>query len=380
MRSYSRHHAPPTRPAVIAAVCALALVGALLTACNTRTSAPDRLPTRTYQGQERSFLLGLSSLPMTMSEEAYRRAFQIAGQSGEVILIQRPPAWEDFREGSTVSDETARTTQAEKMLAEELGLRFFVSIDLLEAANRDEIALPAEWAGRSISDPEVRAAYLAYAEYMALNYKPAYMALAVEANLLYEQDRVEFEQFLEVYREAYSKVKQASPATQVFVTFQYEELLGLIPWKKGHAPRWELARLFEPQLDAFAFSSYPSFVYPRADDIPGEYYTQARHQTALPIVFAETGYASAPGPNGVNSGTEGDQARYVRRLLTDAEAMQAALLIWFAGADPTFADQPPYDLFHSIGLRRSDGTPKLALQYWQEAVGRPPAGPSDGVE
>ena len=351
------------------------LVSLPLVACDIRPGRESvATPQRAYEGQARPYELGFSSLPTEFSETAYRQAFQTAGQFGEVILVQRPPLWSEFREGGTISAETTRTTEAEKELAAALHLDFFVAIDIIDPAKRDRIALPAEWQGASILDPEVKEAYLAYAEYMALNYRPAYMALAVEANMLYEQNRGEFEDFLPVYRDAYRRVKAVSPETRVFVTFQYEELLGLVPWRKEHEARWEIAELFEPDLDLFAISTYPSFVYARADAVPPDYYLQIQDYTALPIALAESGYASGPGPGGLNSGTEGDQARYVRQLLDDAEFLRAALVIWFASADPALGDGPPYDLFRSIGLRRRDGSAKLAWQSWQEAAHRPPAG------
>lgn len=352
--------------AVIAAAAGVAV------ACGGANDGATPVATRTYEGQPRPFLMGVSSLPVQLDEGAYRQAFAVAGQTGELVLIQRPPAWDEFTEGETISSETNATTQGEKTLAAENGLQFMVAIDVLDPSTRAAVAVPAEWTERSFADDKVRQAYLGYVEYMAKNYQPRFMALAVEINLLYEQDREEFEAFLPVYREAYDRVKRASPDTVVFASFQYEELLGKVPWKKDHEPRWELTTLLSPQLDAFAISTYPSFVYPSVEDVPSDYYTQIRDHTNLPVVIAEAGFSSATGPDGVNSGTEGDQARFVTTLLSDAEAIYASAVIWFAGADPLFTSDLPIDLFRSIGLWRSDGTPKLSVGAWQAVASRPP--------
>lgn len=361
---------PTSSRALFLAVIAVA--ASLLVACGAANNDLTPVATRTYNGQPRPFLMGISSLPVQLDEGAYRKAFAVAGQTGELILVQRPPAWEEFTEGGTTSSETNATTQGEKTLAAENGLQFMVAIDVLDPSTRSAVAVPEAWPERSFADEVVREAYLGYVEYMAKNYQPRYMALAVEVNLLYEQDREEFEAFLPVYREAYDRVKRASPDTSAFVSFQYEELLGKVPWKKEHEPRWELMTLFDPQLDAFAISTYPSFVYPSVEDVPVDYYTQIRDHTTLPVVIAEAGFSSATGPDGVNSGTEGDQARFVTALLADAEAIYASAVIWFAGADPLFTSDLPIDLFRSIGLWRSDGTPKLAVGSWQAVASRPP--------
>ncbi len=45
----------------------------------------------------------------------------------------------------------------------------------------------------------------------------------------------------------------------VFVSFQYEQLLGLFGGQgnlRKHAPQWGLFRLFEPETDAIGISSY----------------------------------------------------------------------------------------------------------------------------
>src|SRR5690606_31964589 len=177
--------------------------------------------------------------------------------------------------------------------------------------------------------------------------------------------------FVEAYQQADMAVKEASPDTSVFVTFQYEELLGVVPELPPHAPRWELLDDFGTSLDLIGLTSYPSFAYPTARKVPGEYYRQIREHTQLPVAFVGVGFASGPGRAGVNASTEPEQRRFLQRLLEDAFAMQSPLLIWFAANDLSFAASPPYDLLQSIGLRAADGTPKESWAVWEEASNRP---------
>src|SRR3972149_971145 len=74
----------------------------------------------------------------------------------------------------------------EKELARENNLRLFLAIDPTEPGDRGRLAnLPDELRGRDFSDAGVRAAFIAYAKYLAFNYKPAYPAPGVEGDMFY---------------------------------------------------------------------------------------------------------------------------------------------------------------------------------------------------
>ena len=201
--------------------------------------------------------------------------------------------------------------------------------------------------------------------------RPEYLALGTEVNATYERNPEGYFAFLDAYQEAYDAVKEASPQTKVFVTFQYEELLGVVPELPPHAPRWELLDDFGDSIDLIGITSYPSFAYPTARKVPAEYYTQLAEHTDLPIAFTGIGFASGAGRAGVNASTEPEQRRFLQRLLDDAFNMQTPLLIWFAAEDLGFAASPPYDLLSSIGLRDANGTPKESWTVWEEASNRP---------
>jgi hypothetical protein len=89
--------------------------------------------------------------------------------------------------------------------------------------------------GLTLADPELRRAFVQHARFIALNYRPAYLILGVEVNAAFEANPDGYAAFLEAYVESYAEVKAASPRTLVFPSFQYEQLLGQIPWEHPHA-------------------------------------------------------------------------------------------------------------------------------------------------
>ena len=356
-------------------LCLAILALALLTACERKEpgEAPEGdLPARAYSGPARSYYLGFSSLPSALTDSGYQQTFDLASQWGEVLLIQRPPSWSDFLPGATLSDTQRERTTTERNAARVRGLKLFMALDPFDAADRGRLAgLPSDRQGQNLGNAELKSAFIAEARYIALNYHPAFLSLGMEVNATYEKDPDQYAKFLDAYRDAYAAVKTVSPDTSVFVTFQYEELLGVLPWEKPHPPRWELLDAYSDQLDLFGLTTYPSFAFPVARRVPADYYRQVREHTKLPIAFAAVGFSSAPARDGVNSSTPAEQRRFLQRLIQDADEVKSPLLIWFIGRDPSYLGAPPYDLLASIGLRDANDRPKEAWPFWEEAAKRP---------
>jgi hypothetical protein len=349
----------------------LALATVAVAACDDRDS--DDTAPGAAGGIERSFAMGFSSLPAELTEQSYADAFELAAGAGEVILIQRTPPWEELLEGG-VSSDTAGTTEREVALADEHGLDIFFAIDPIETTERgSEIAgLPADLRGSGFADERVRQAFVEYAQYVALNYKPRYLALGVEVNSYERQNPEDFGQFVSLYTEAYDAVKEQSPDTLTFVTFQLEDMTGRLPGEETQPSQWHIINSFEPKLDVLAVSTYPSRVFESPSDIPSDYYRQLTAHTDKPVAVSEMGYATEPDQNGSESAGELLQAAFLDRVLDDAERLDMLLTVWFVRQDPKFTGDPAVtSLLQHIGLLRTDGSEKAAWSLWKDAVERP---------
>jgi hypothetical protein len=313
----------------------------------------------------RPFQLGVSSLPVEASEQAYREAFALAARLGEVLLIQRAPPWADFLPGGSVSPRTERLTRLERDLARRNGLELILAIDPTEPDNRGALAgLPDSLAGRDFSDKSVRDAFIAYAKYLALNYKPAYLALGVEVDLYYSRrGDAAFRNFVSVYFEAYDAVKEVSPETLVFTGFQYEHLLGLL----GSQPLWSLIDRFQPKLDLLAVSTYPRAAFDTIAGMPGNYYNALSERVAKPVVFLSAGWGSREG----DALDEGSQVSFLYRVFAAAEELRSPFLIWFLAQDPDVGPDDGLGSLASMGLYDVQGRPKNALKVWRNHLARP---------
>jgi len=351
----------------------LLLAGLVLAACGGEEQhAPPALPSGT--GQPRTFAMGLSSFPPELTEESYASAFELAASVGEVILIRRTPPWDELlTDAPFPSDCTAANTQREIELAAEHGLDIFLAIDVADFSGgcNQEATLPAELANAGFANERVRQALVTYAQYVALNYRPTYLAFGVDVNTFAEEGSEDFDQFLSIYNEAYDAVKGLSPETLVFPTFQLERLDASLPPEGPRQPQWYLIPRFGTRLDLLAVSSYPSLAFSDVKKIPADHYLQLAAHTDRPVVIADMGYSSGPGPDGAHEGSEEQQAAFLRRALRDAQRLAMPLVVWFIGQDTSFAGEPPFEHLQHLGLLRQDGTAKAAWRAWEEAARRP---------
>ena len=333
------------------------------------------LPTRTPAAgaqQPRPYVMGFSSQPPSPGDEAYKATFRFIGQLGEVVLIQRAPPWTDFLPGATISERTQALTALERDQARINNLKLFLAVDATDPADRGQLnTLPENLKGHDFSDPGIRSAFIAYAQYLALNYKPAYLALGVEMDLFYgRRGDGPFRNFQSVYFEAYDAVKRSSPHTLVFPTFQYEGMIGGLRSGERAQVAWSLVNRFEPKIDMLGISSYPSLIYKTPEEVPPNYYQALRGRLDRPIAFTSFGWPSAQ--EGLDATqAEAAQANFMRRMLLDADSLRATMVIWYLARDPTTNLGAAFQPLSTAGLFAADGRSKPGLQLWRLLVDRP---------
>ncbi len=327
-------------------------------------------PTASAAGGQRTFLMGVSSQPAQVTEDAYKDAFDVAESAGEVVLIQRTPPWSEFVPGGSISNRTEQLTLLEKKLADQHHLKLFLAVDPTLSGDRSQLAnLPDNLAGKGFDDPDIRAAFINYAKYLALNYKPAYMALGVEVDMIYRGEGEDsFGNFLSLYNEAYDAVKSVSADTQVFPTFQYEDMLGLLDTGSPTLPSWSLVNRFEPKIDMLAITSYPSLVFNSVADVPTDYYDALQGRLNKPVIFASVGWNSEDNPS--TDPSDSTQIAFLYRVLSAAQNLKARMLVWYLGRDPEDVPQGFEPLAH-MGLHDAAGNPKGVWRIWLSALARP---------
>ena len=212
------------------------------------------------------------------------------------------------------------------------------------------------------------------------NFHPRYLGLASEINTYMDAHLEDAQNFISLYNEIYALVKAEAPETQIFVTFQWDDLNNMFPQpEEGNrqrlSPNWEQVEAFEPNLDIWAISTYPYFIFPHGADIPADYYSPLLSRTSKPVAIAEGGYSTVTFDQFTN--TPDDQvaflnavhdqlgprmAFWVNTLLGDFNLDSYAKEMERQGRDPR--DAQSLGNFAYIGLQNFDGTPKPALEVW----------------
>jgi hypothetical protein len=303
--------------------------------------------------------------------------FHAIGEHGDVVLIQPPVPWDDFRNGIDGKSKGLDDIHNQVNLAWYNGLDAIFVVDPLNGLNRREFAgLPPDLAGADFSNPVVRAAFQNFALRIAKDFHPRYLGLASEINTYADAFPHDFPNFLSLYRETYQKIKAESPDTQVFVTFQWEDInnYDVTGAGRGATTKWEEIEAFEPDLDLWAISSYPFVAFSSAADIPDDYYSPLLERTKKPLAVAEGGFGSVYMPPA--HGTPQDQVLYLNSI-HDQIGKRLAFWIYLVLDDfnmdsyqSALQSQGQGDkvntlsFFSVLGLRTRNGTPKPALAVW----------------
>jgi hypothetical protein len=329
---------------------------------------------------------GFFPSPSKPTYEGILDTFRGIAEHGDVVLIQPNIPWADFVDGVDGDSQGFTDVRNQVILARQNGLETILVVDPLNGLNRREFfGLPADWAGATFATPEVRASFRNFTLRLLRELQPRYLGLASEINTYADAHPEDFANYSSLYRETYAAIKAEAPDTQVFVTFQWEDLNNLFAaaseGREPYAINWDQVEAFEPDLDVWVISSYPFASFSSAELIPEDYYTPLLARTEKPLAVGEGGYTSRP--VGPFSGTPRDQVGYLQALhdqIGDRLAFWIYLLLGDFDPDDYAdamraqgrgqADIDTLGLFGAVGLRESDGTPKPALAFWDGLGGR----------
>lgn len=340
----------------LAFVCFSAFVSA---GCAGETSPPTPPAATRPVG----FIRSVVPTPKAWTGDDVKQAFKTAAEAGPLVCLPDPVDWFHAEGKRAEQSKPYRDAQMYRVLAEQNHLDIWIQIDPYKN-RRGPIPVP-RGLRPTFGDRDVRAAYLADVESRVKLHKPKYVCLAMEINAYYEQIPRDFETYVTLFSEARRAVKRIVPDAVVFVSLQYEQLLGIFGGQAGlpkHAPHWELLERFA-DADAVGISSYPMKqmapqpLYGDPADIPPDYYTRIAQHTGKPIIFAELGW-----PSGSKAGGSPEkQAAFLKRFPTLIEGLDVRMVNWnFLYDIKGFGE-----VFDTMGLLDEKGEPKPALAVWK---------------
>jgi len=318
----------------------------------------------------RHFLLGtvpIGAPSPAITDQALEEAIAFAGGTAECYVIRQKVDWEAFRPGGIAEPDFTQSIFDLLAAAEQSGFTASL-VELDPIVDRHNVGpLPPAIEDQNFGSPDVREALRRQVIEVARGARPDYMSFAVEANGYFESNPDDFMNFVSLHKELYHEVKAISPETQVMVSFNLEAIQGLLSSLGGfsdHGPQWFLLDMFEPELDAVAFSTLPFPVYYEPLQIPDDYLSRIQEHTDRPIVLSEVGWTSYEGAGS----DEEKQAEYLslmtRQALRTPQLRVFAWTILFDAAEGSIFDLFPD--FKFLGLLTADAMPKPAFTVYAD--------------
>jgi hypothetical protein len=348
-----------------------------LTSVERSTSNPVEPMTSVFDTMATTF--GFFPSPPEATFEAIMNHFEEMGEHADFILMQSAIPWEDFVDGIEGESKGREDIKNQAILARQNGLGWVVVVDPLNGLNRREfMGLPADWEA-NFANPDVRSAFTNFALWVVRELQPRYLGLASEINTYLDAHPDDVENYMSLYADTYDQVKAEAPDTQVFVTFQWDDLNNMFASAAEGRPagqtNWDQVEAFEPRLDLWVISSYPYFVFPTGAEIPDDYYTPLLTRTKKPLAMAEGGWSSQPiGPAPGDTQSQVDYLQAIHDQLGERLSFWVYLILNDLNMDSVGAamqeqglsdrDAETLGFFVSTGLREWDGTPKPALEIW----------------
>ncbi|MBK9927368.1 MAG: hypothetical protein IPP66_19030 [Anaerolineales bacterium] len=361
---------------LLLSLCILLLVSL---ACNGEAQSIPPTPQSSVFDSDRT-AYGFFPSPPEMSINSVFKTFKGISQHGDFVLIQQNTPWEDFVKGVDGESQPRTDIINQVTLARQNNIEYIFVIDALNGLNRrDFIGLPTGW-DASFANPDVRTAHKNFALWVVRTFHPRHLGLASEINTYMDAHPDDAKNFISLYNEIYGLIKAEAPETQIFVTFQWDDLNNMFPQpEEGNHQKfdtnWDQVEAFEPNLDVWAISTYPYFVFPSGSDIPADYYTPLLTRTDKPVAIAESGFTTqavdqikaTPEDQVAYLNTVHDQLGprlvfWVNTLFSDINLDSYAKEMKKQGQDPQ--DAQSLGAFAYIGLVNFDGSPKPALDVW----------------
>jgi hypothetical protein len=269
---------------------------------------------------------------------------------------------------------------------------------LAEACGAKEGAtrrLPAELRGRTMDDPVVIAAYLAYVRGIADALSPRYMNIGIEMSELALRYPDDWPAFATLFRQTVDGMHASHPGIKVGMELVLQSIM---------APRvGNMVRADAEYGDWIGISFYPYggafgelFGAPRLSPPPAEWrdpFAFLASWTSQPIAIAETGYATATArvneAGGIDfPGTPDLQRAFLRDVVAEARARRWLFVVWFVPVDYTRL----YDrmaasgegaewmkIWMHTGLFDASLAPKPALSDWPMAAPAVAVRPADAA-
>ncbi|MDC3962567.1 hypothetical protein KEG38_52605 [Polyangium jinanense] len=245
---------------------------------------------------------------------------------------------------------------------------------------QEHMPLPPPWDTYDFNAPEVKAAYLSFCETAIANYKPDFMGIGIEVNLLKKNAPARWAAYVELQKSTYEALKISHPDLPVFVTLTGVDLLE--GWTDANH-EGQMAALADilPYTDILAISLYPYMSKYLADSLPPTVFADlAALAPGKPIAIAESGYTAQVTTLAMAGitfhGSPEKQDNFVNLLVNEAQTLKMPFVVNFVVQDYDALWQKAgggdlLTVWRDTGFFDENGAARPAMTTWRNALARP---------
>jgi len=359
----------PTSSAVFMLLTVLAVAG-----CQNEEGGNDGGMTgpTMEEGKPRSYGMGWAPSAPRPNEGLFLAVIDSMSRVSDLTIIQQPVPWPELLAGAEMDPLIEERVEVAQYLRFK-GMDVIFLVDPLDGLDRRKEDPELVAAGRSILEPEIRALHEEWVRRIAEDVRPEWMGLASEINTLAARGNPDlYGEIHDLVNTLAPQVRELSPATKVFVSFQIDEANGvLIDPIIDH-----FALIDDYDIDALGLSSYPVFAFDTPAQIPDDYLDAFDQATDLPLLMVEGGWTSADVPWA--TGTPGEQVDFLERyeFLLDRVGAEGWVMLTFTDLDIPALGLPAdrangLSNFSRMGILDIDLQRKPSYEVWKRIYERP---------
>ncbi len=240
----------------------------------------------------------------------------------------------------------------------------------------DNQPLPADWQGLPINGVRVKAAFLHYTASVIEFWKPDYLVIGIEVNILANKNLYLWQQYLELHKYVFSALKRKYPTLKIAASIQLEHFKGLTDDSNGKTAlqKAEVAKLLK-FCDLAPLSVYPYFS--SGATFTADYFNGIK-ALGKPLAISETGWPSKNFRIGdiPFAGSESAQVSFMQTMLQAANQHSFAFVInWVSGDYSRLLARIPPNPIAQVwvydGLWDDALAEKPALAVWRDYLSQP---------
>lgn len=335
-----------------------------------------------HAADSRPFYMGFTPWPWDTTWSAVQDTYQFINQNADIIShhIEEGVPWTEALADAPFDPKMMESWALRKQLTGS-NLKVFLSISPLNQLRDgmalyrgagEQMPLPSAFEGLRLNSAQVKKAYLNYARRAVEYFKPDYLAIAIEANELFDNNPGMWDDFAELYTETYRKLKAEYPTLPVFFTASLHNVVN--PERGDPAKTWSKLEALWLNADIAGASFYPFLQRPLDLANPFSALQQLKAHTSKPIAISESGY---PGKPPVISAlkslpaTDDIQKNVYYGMLSLAASQNYEFVILWTYRDydalwDRLGGQLPEwgSLWRDVGILDGEGKPRGAKQVW----------------